>query len=177
MIFSNCERLELWIDGKLHAAVLPDRANYPHLKYPPFFANLTVDGGGKPELRIDGFLGAKQVLSRRFSSDLTKDQLWLKADDAELIVDGSDATRLVFRAVDKFGAPRPFVGGEVALELTGPGTIVGDNPFRWDDSGGVGAGWIKTVPGQAGRIQVSAAHSALGKKSVEIKAVSARDNT
>jgi beta-galactosidase len=167
-IFSNCDRLELWVNGKLHASVLPDRKNYPHLKYPPSFANLTVDGAARPELRIDGFLGKKRVLSRSFSSDTTQDQLWLKADDAELLADGSDATRLVFRAVDKFGAPRPFVGGEVTLELSGPGVIVGDNPFRWDDSGGAGAVWIKTLPDRAGRIQVTAAHAVLGKQSVAI---------
>jgi beta-galactosidase len=171
VIFSNCERLELWIDGKLHALVLPDRENYPHLKYPPFLANLTLAGARKPELRIDGFLGTKQILSRRFSADTTKDQLWLKADDAELIADGSDATRLVFRAVDRFGAPRPFVGGDVTFELTGPGAIVGDNPFRWDDSGGAAAVWIKTVVDKPGRIKITATHAALGKKFVEIKVV------
>src|SRR4029077_16500541 len=108
-IFSNCERLELWVGGKLHASALPDRENYAHLLYPPFFANLNVDGSGKPELRIDGFIGKKCVLSRSFSADAAHDQLSLQADDPELIADGSDATRLVFRATDKFGAPRPFV--------------------------------------------------------------------
>jgi beta-galactosidase len=167
-IFSNCDRLELWVNGKLHASVLPDRENYPHLKYPPFFANLALAGAGKPELRLDGFLGTKRVLSRSFSSDTAQDQLWLKADDAELIADGSDATRLVFHAADKFGAPRPFAGGTVALDLSGPGVIVGDNPFRWDDSGGVGAVWIKTMPDRPGRIRVAATHAALGAKSIEI---------
>jgi beta-galactosidase len=173
VVFSNCDRLELWVNGKLHTSVLPDRANYPHLKYPPFFSNLTLDGIGKPELRIDGFLGTKRVLSRSFSSDTSKDQLWLKADDAELIADGSDATRLVFRAVDKFGAPRPFVGGEVTFILSGPAMIVGDNPFRWDDSGGAGAVWIKTLPDRTGGLKVTAAHPVLGRKSVQIMVRSA----
>ncbi len=173
-IFSNCDRLELWVNGKLHASVLPDRKNYPHLKYPPFFANLALDGAAKPELRIDGFLGKKRVLSRSFSSDPAHDQLWLKADDAKLVADGSDATRLVFRALDKYGAPRPFVGGEVTLNLSGPGVIVGDNPFRWDDSGGAGAVWIKTVPDHAGRIQVTASHGTLGSQSVKIAALASK---
>jgi beta-galactosidase len=94
----------------------------------------------------------------------------LKADDSVLIAEGSDATRLVFRAVDRFGAPRPFVTGEVTLDLSGPGVIVGDNPFRWDDSGGAGAVWIKTVPGRAGRIKVTATHAKLGRKAVQITA-------
>jgi beta-galactosidase len=167
-IFSNCDRLELWVGGKLHASVLPDRKNYPHLKHPPFFTNLTVDGSHQPELRIDGFLGARRVLSRSFSSDPARDRLLLRADDAELVADGSDATRLVFRAVDQHGAPRPFVGGEVALEVSGPGVIVGDNPFRWEESGGAGAVWIKTVADKPGRIKITATHSALGKRSLKI---------
>ncbi|HEY5909333.1 MAG TPA: glycoside hydrolase family 2 TIM barrel-domain containing protein [Verrucomicrobiae bacterium] len=170
VIFSNCDRLEMHIDGKPRETLLPDRENYPHLKYPPFIANLALEGSRQPELRIDGFLGQTRVLSRSFSSDATKDQLWLKADDASLIADGIDATRLVFRAVDKFGAPRPFVGGEVALEASGPGVIVGDNPFRWDESGGAGAVWIKTLRGQTGRIRVTATHAVLGRRSVQIAA-------
>jgi beta-galactosidase len=167
-IFSNCDRLELWVGGKLHATVLPDRKNYPQLKYPPFFTDLTVDGSGKPELRIDGFVGAQRALSRSFSSDTARDQLWVKADDAELVADGADATRLVFRAVDKFGAPRPFAGGDVRFEVSGPGVIVGDNPFQLGDSGGAGAVWIKTLQDRTGRIRVTASHATLGTQSVEV---------
>ena len=169
-IFSNCGRLELFVNGKLHSSLAPDRENYSHLKYPPFFADLTLDGSRKPELRIDGFVGNKKLISRSFSSDTAKDSLWLQADDVTLTADGVDATRVVFRAVDKFGAPRPFVGGAVALEISGPGTIVGDNPFRWDDSGGVGAVWVKTLPDKAGKIKLTASHSVLGRKSVELNA-------
>jgi len=172
-IFANCDRLELYLGNELHASLVPDRENYPHLKYPPFFTNLTLDAGVKPELRIDGFVGDKLALSRSFSADCAHDALYLQADDATLLGDGSDATRLVFRAVDKFGAPRPFVGGEVSLQVTGPGIIVGDNPFRWDDSGGVGAVWIRTAPGCSGRIEVVAVHAVLGRKSVEIEVLPA----
>jgi beta-galactosidase len=45
---------------------------------------------------------------------------------------------------------------------------VGGNPFPLEESGGVGAVWIKTVPGQAGEIRVTATHSGLGSKSVKI---------
>lgn len=127
-----------------------------------------MEGGNKPELRIVGFVGGKPVIARSFSSDPAHDQLSLTADDTELVADGADATRLVFRAVDKFGAPRPFVGGEVQLGMNGPGVLVGDNPFGWDDSGGVGAVWLKTLPNQTGRITVTASHPGLGSKSVRV---------
>lgn len=167
-IFSNCDRLEIFINGRRHAAARPDRENFPHLKYPPFFADLKLDGAGHPELRIDGYLGQALAISRSFSSDTAADQLWLQADDAELAGDGSDATRLVFAARDKFGAPRPFVEGSVQFEIRGPGIIVGDNPFSLTDSGGAGAIWIKSIPGKSGAIRVQATHSSLGTKSVGI---------
>ncbi|HEY6991057.1 MAG TPA: glycoside hydrolase family 2 TIM barrel-domain containing protein [Bryobacteraceae bacterium] len=169
LIFSNLEKLELRIDGKLHSALHPDRAGFPHLNYPPFLADLVVDGSRKPELRIDGYSGGTLVLSRSFSADPASDRLLLQADDSEIRNDGSDATRLVFRVVDKFGAPRLFAGGSVTFAVQGPGVIVGDNPFDLAASGGVGAVWIKAKPGSRGPIRISAQHSSLGSRSVEIR--------
>src|ERR1035437_363439 len=168
-IFSNCERLVLRINGREHAGVHRDAAAFPHLKYPPFLADLELDGSGRPELRIEGYLGDHLVLSRSFSSDPSADRLSLNLDDTELTGDGSDATRLTFKVTDKFGAPRPFVQGEIAFQIHGPGLIVGDNPFQLEDSGGSGAVWIKAAPGGAGKIRIEAAHALLGRQTVEIE--------
>jgi beta-galactosidase len=167
-IFSNCDRLEVFINGKRHAKLEPDLKNYLHLRQPPFFADLDMEGAGNPELRIDGYVEGRLLLSRSFSSDHRRDKFWMKADDQELDGDGVDATRLVFKVVDKFGANRAFAGGGVSFEVTGPGEIVGDNPFGLEASGGAGAVWIKTRPKSSGRITVSARHSTLGKRSVSI---------
>jgi len=173
-IFSNCERLLLFVSGKQTAELQPDRAGFPHTEYPPFFCDLEMDGAGHPELRIDGYVAGKLALSRSFSSDPAKDQFTAAADDAALIGDGADATRLVFRVVDRYGAPRAYGKGEVRFTLTGPGTILGDNPFRLDDAGGAGAVWIRTLPDRSGRIAVTATHSSLGSRSVRIAVSSVR---
>jgi len=167
-IFSNCDRLKLFVDGKQIAAIEPDRASYPHLKYPPFFTDLKLDGVAHPELRIDGYVGATRVLSRSFSSDPSFDRLWLHVEDAELEDDAIDMTRVLFAAVDKFGAPRPFANGPVALKLHGPGEIVGDNPFSLDASGGAGAVYVRSVRGTPGVVRVSASHPTLGSGTVQI---------
>jgi beta-galactosidase len=167
-IFSNCERLELFIDGKQHSVLNPDRAGFANLQYPPFFASLKLDGSLKPTLRIDGYIGDFVVLSRSFSSNSSTDRLWLHADDAELHADGSDATRLAFAAHDKFGAQRPFAQGDVSLRVEGPGMIVGDNPFPLGENGGAGAVWIRTLPGRTGQIRVEATHRSLGMETVTI---------
>jgi beta-galactosidase len=173
-VFSNCERLEIFVGGNKLTSPLPDRANYPHLLCPPFFCNLELDDAtiqSKPELRIDGYVGDQLVLSKSLCSDPSKDGLFLASDDADLIGDGVDATRLVFKVVDQFGAERAFADGEMIFEISGPGEIVGDNPFTlMDDSSGVGAVWIKTLPNSSGQIVVKATHSSLGEKSVAINA-------
>lgn len=168
-IFSNCDRLELFLDGKSHSTLQPDRANYPNLEYPPFFATLDLDAVGHPELRIDGYVAGRLALSRSFSSDAGKDQFVLTADDLTIVGDGIDATRVIFQVVDKFGAPRLFAGGDVTFELTGPGVLVGDNPFSLTESGGTGAIWIKAAPASSGKIVLKSVHSTLGSRSVIIR--------
>jgi beta-galactosidase len=170
MICSNMESLEIYVGGAHHATVTPDTANYGHLPYPPSFADFTsVAGASHPELRIDGYLGGIKVASRRFSSDPAADWLLLAADDAELIGDGADETRVVFRAVDAYGAPRPYVGAQVQLSVHGPATLVGDNPFDFAGAGGVGAAWVRTLPNSPGIVTVRASHPLLGSAAVTIR--------
>jgi beta-galactosidase len=173
-IFSNCERLEVFIDGKPHASLRSDRTAFPNLKSPPFFVDLKLDGSAHPELRIDGYVKNKRVLSRSFSSDRSADRLWLHADDAALVADGTDATWLKFAAVDKFGAQRPFASGDVSLAIEGPGEIVGDNPFALGDNGGAGAVYVRTLSGCTGSIRIEARHASLGSATAEIQAHASR---
>ena len=56
----------------------------------------------------------------------------------------------------------------VALELTGPATLVGDNPFPFGDYGGVGGAFIRSQEGQTGLVQVTARHPALGDATVAL---------
>jgi beta-galactosidase len=167
-IFSNCDRLEIFVGDQKVNSVTPDRTNFSHLKYPPFFCDLEVslpeESDRKktppPELRIDGYVGENLALSRSFSGDLSMDKFKLVADDKTLIADGADATRVVFRVLDQYGAQRPFANGTVMFHLAGPGIIVGDNPFTLlNDSGGVGAVWIKSQPNRTGTVVVRAEYS------------------
>ncbi len=170
MICANLDRLEVYVGGEHFATLTPDRAGYPHLAYPPSFADFrTVDGSALPELRIDGYLGDDQVASRRFSSDPSGDGLTLTADHAEIDADGADATRLEFRAADRYGAPRPYVTGQVTLEVEGPAVLVGESPFDFEAAGGAGAVWIRSRAGQPGTVTVRASHPGLGRAEARIR--------
>jgi beta-galactosidase len=69
LVCSNCDNLKFYLGGKLIADAQPDRQQFAHLKYPPFFPDL----GKQPldrlwgDLRIDGYIAGKQVISRNFS--------------------------------------------------------------------------------------------------------------
>jgi beta-galactosidase len=167
-IFSNCERLEIFLAGKPFATLQPARAKFPHLKYPPFFCDLEIETTEKPELRIDGYVGGTVVLSKMFSPDPAQDQFVLRSENTELAADGIDATRLLFGVLDRFENPRAFAGGEVSFRVDGPATIIGDNPFQLADAGGLAAVWIKTINGNPAQVRVIAEHSILGAKSVKI---------
>jgi hypothetical protein len=168
--YTSTNRLEVYVGGEHFATVMPDTAGYGHLPYPPSFADFRgVDGSSRPELRIDGYLGADRVASRSFSADPSGDVLALAADDAEIDGDGTDATRLEFRAVDRYGAPRPYVAGQVGFEVTGPAVLVGDNPFDFAAAGGAGAVWIRSRPGARSTVIVRASHPTLGQAVAQIR--------
>jgi beta-galactosidase len=174
MICANLDRLEVYVGGEYFATVTPDTADYPNLDYPPSFVDFsTVDGSSLPDLRIDGYLGPVQVASRSLAADPSGDVLWLAADDAEIDADGVDATRLAFRAVDRYGAPRPYVAGLLTLDIDGPAVLIGDNPFDFAPAGGAGAVWIRSLPGSPGTVTIRASHPSLGSAvaSVRVRAV------
>jgi beta-galactosidase len=172
MICSNLDQLEVYVGGAHFATLTPDTTDYGSLPYPPFFTDFSgVDGASLPELRIDGYLNGTQVASRTFAADTSGDRLAVAADDAELTADGSDETRVEFRAVDSYGNPRPYVSGDVELAVTGPGVLIGDNPFAFADAGGVGAVWIRTLPFSAGVITVQVTHPTLGSGTATIQVV------
>jgi len=174
MIASNCERLEIFINGAHVTTGRPATGTppYGHLAYPPFLVHLPARlPRGMPELMIEGYVGSQQVTELRMSSNPADDSLAMSVDDATIVADGSDATRAVFRAVDQYGNLRRYLAGEVTLTLTGPATLIGDNPFAFGDYGGLGAVWIRSLAGQTGTITLAASLPGLGQAQVQLRSV------
>jgi beta-galactosidase len=167
MIATNCDRLEIYLDGRHFATGTPDRARFGNLPHPPVFADLTV-GSSRPELRIDGYLGEQRLASVCMSADTSRDRLALTADHPAIQADGADTTRVTFRAVDAYGNQRPHVTGDVTLSLTGPGRLTGDNPFPLGIYGGVGGAFLRSIPGCTGTATVTASHARLGSATIRV---------
>jgi beta-galactosidase len=172
MIATNCDRLEIYVAGAHFATGAPDTEQLGRLAYPPVFADLTVDGAGNPHLRIDGYLRGRLVTSVRMSADTAQDRLALAADDSSIQADGTDTTRLTFRAVDAYGNQRRRATGRVTLSLSGPGVLIGDNPFEFGAYGGVGGAFVRSEPGRPGRVIITARHPALGQATVRVTVTS-----
>lgn len=171
VIWSNCDRLAVYVSGRRVALARPRHDLFPHLPHPPFLVDLTTRGEHLPELRIDGFVRNKLVIRRIFSCDSTWDTLGCAADDRFINGDGQDATRVVVRALDRYGAQRPFVQGDVAFGITGPGELVGDNPLDFQAAGGAAAVWVRSIRGLVGEVTVTASHPTLGVEETAIQVV------
>jgi hypothetical protein len=102
------------------------------------------------------------------TADTSRDRLSLAVADAEIAADGSDATAVTVRVTDAYGNHRPGAAGDVTLTLTGAATLIADNPFPLAALGGVGGGFIRSLPGKTGRVTLTARHAALGEASVEL---------
>jgi beta-galactosidase len=164
-VCSNCDHLKVYVVGELKVEADPDRKTYSHLKYPPFMVNFGELWNPWGDLRIDGYIGGKKVISKTYSGDGVDKKLMVEPDDVQLVGDGSDATRVLLRVTDEYGNIQQFASGAVVLSIDGPGEIVGENPFGL--VGGAGAVWVKTKIGD-GTIRLTAKHQYLGEQNVTI---------
>ena len=176
VVCSNCDHLKFFVrdtgvesaEWHLAAECDPERIEFNHLKYPPFildygkldFKGLIIRWG---DLRIDGFLAGKQVISKALSGAGVDRKFVLLPDDLELSADGADTTRVVLRVTDEFGTIRTLADDPIAFTLTGPAKLIGDNPFSL--VGGTGAVWVRAGE-RPGEVTLTAKHPHLGSQTV-----------
>jgi beta-galactosidase len=171
MICSNCDRLDVYLGDRLVESVRPDRKRFPNLPYAPSFVDLRLLPHDTTDLRIDGFVGDERVGSTRLSGDRSGDSLALVPDDTVLFADGSDATRVTIAVIDRFGRARGKSQAIVEFELEGPGVLVGDTTLDLQDTGGVGAVWVRTLPGKTGTIVLHATSFSFGAEVATIQTI------
>ncbi len=179
VVCSNCDRLKFSLrEHSLEtnpwtqfADIEPDREEFKYLKYPPFQLDMKTLSDSKlafqwGDLRIDGFIGSKQVISRTYSGRGVDSHFSLVPDDIALLANGADTTRLVLRVTDEFGNVHPSANDPVTFTLEGPGELIGDNPMAL--MGGQAAVWVRAAE-QPGTIRLTARHQRLGTQTVQIK--------
>ena len=176
MFCSNCDHIKIsaraeslesnpWV---LIAEIDPDRAEFEHLKYPPFVLDMSkLDirklRAGWGDLRAEGYIDGKLVITKTLSGRGVDSKFVLLPDDKELMADGADTTRVVIRVTDDFGAMRTYANDPIAFTLEGPAKLIGDNPFAL--VGGTCAVWVRASE-KAGTVRLTAKHPRLGEQSV-----------
>ena len=170
VVCSNCDHLKFYVNEKLVAEADPDRREFAHLKFAPFSTDLSRVHWGWGDLRIEGYIAGRQVISRSFSGRGVDRKFALLPDDTTLAADGADTTRVVLRVTDEFDAIRPFANDAIRFELAGPAEMIGDNPFAL--IGGSGAIWVRALE-MAGKARLTAFHPHLGVQQVEFEIVAA----
>jgi beta-galactosidase len=173
VICSNCDHIKVYVAGTLVIEAEPDRTQYAHLLYPPFIFEFgdKLDGNWG-DLRLEGYIQGKEVITKYYSGKGMDQRFEIVADDSALIADGSDATRVVLRATDEFGNVRPFSNASISLRIEGPATIVG--PSLLSLAGGVAAVWVR-VQEVPGTVKLVATHADLGEQSIEIAVRTTQD--
>jgi beta-galactosidase len=176
VVCSNCDHLKIYLresgleasPWNLAAELDPERTEFNHLTFAPFvwsynktdFRQLGFRWG---DLRIDGFIKGRQVISKSFSGRGQNRKFSLHPDDTVFLADGADSTRVVLRVTDAFDAVRTYANDPIIFTLEGPAEIIGDNPFAL--IGGTGAIWIRARV-QGGSVHLTAKHPRLGSQSI-----------
>lgn len=168
VFFSNCEELRLYVGEHWIDTLVPLREEFPNLSHPPFRTMRVAEHEGERwgDLRVEGLIAGKVVAKRMMSARGYDARFSVAADDDQIFADGVDMTRVAMVVTDEYGNIRRQATGAVALEIAGPGELVGENPFAL--VGGSGAIWIRSDR-EPGDIVVTMRHPTLGAASVTVR--------
>jgi beta-galactosidase len=173
VVFTNCERVEAYVGGEHRASARPDREGFPHLVTPPTVLDLRVRGREPADLRLEGYLGDRLVVVRELAGDRSGDHVTVVADDEQIVADGVDATRVEIAVVDRFGEKRGSSEARLAIEVSGPGVLVGEPVLDLGETGAVGAVWVRSLPDRPGMVAVLVSHPDHGSVGATVRSVSA----
>ncbi len=140
-VFSNCDQVELRLNGKTIALQYPDRdENSTHLKHPPFTFHLNAFEPG--QLTAFGYIDGEKVAGHWVRTPETPQQLKLSIDEAGIPLAPNDMVFVRASIIDKNGTVCPVNDVMVNFYLDGPGELIGDNPIR--SEAGVASLLLKT---------------------------------
>ena len=130
-IFSNCDKVELWLNDSLIASKNPDRDIYStELEHPPFtFDNLEFVPG---KLEARGIVNGKTVINTTRNTPGRAELIALDVDYSGKNVDGTrqDVVFVYASLEDNKGMVLNKADNLILFSLEGDGELIGDNPAR-----------------------------------------------
>jgi beta-galactosidase len=152
-VYSNCERLDLFLNEQLVASQKPDTGAFTkNLLHPPFtFMNVPWSPG---ELKALGYINGRAVASHLRPTPGEATSIKINFDlQRDAVANGEDMLFAYAAVVDKNGTVVHDAKKEISFQVTGSGFLV--SPERVDIEAGIAAALIRTTT-QAGRIVIKA---------------------
>ena len=149
-VFSNCQQVELRLNGRTIARRGPDHDRISaHLVHPPFTFRVPCFEAGT--LEAVGLIGDRAVAHHRVATAGAPAALRLSLDTASCALDPTGQDLLFARAalVDAASTVLGDAWENVAFGVTGSATPIGDNPFATD--AGIASILLRTAPARRAR--------------------------
>ena len=163
LVATNCDKVELVIDGKLYGSYLPSRAHFKGLEYPPVvIPNIRGEWGMSWQKgEFVGYHKGKEVIRQTYSEAPIFAELSVEADDSVLALGETwDSSRIVVSSLDQESNPLMFHNTIINIEVDGAADLIG--PAQIVLQGGSSAFWVRTN-GQQGGVNITVT-SAEGKQ-------------
>lgn len=149
IILTNCDYIETEFGDRPVKRYYPDRETYPHLPHPPVVLdsrNVRPEDFGTWGFEwkqgiFRGYVDGKLVKTVVLPGDPVPTTLELVSDATQLRAAEKDAVRVIARALDQCGNVLPFFDEPLALEIEGPGRIIG--PSLLSFKGGAAGFWVE----------------------------------
>jgi beta-galactosidase len=171
LVTTNCDKVELLVDGKLYGTYFPSRAHFKGLEYPPVvIPNIQGEWGMSWQKgEFIGYHQGKEVVRKAYSEAPVLSKLEVIADDQNLTLDDSwDCTRVVVASLDQEGNPLMFHNTIITVEVDGAGDLIG--PSQLVLQGGSSAFWVRTKEEKgAMNITVTADNENIVKTTINVR--------
>ncbi len=165
-IFSNCDQVELFLNGKSLGMQKPDQnGNSNNLAHPPFTFNL--DKFEQGELKALGYIDGKVTAHHHIATPEAQFKIELEIDESgKPIQAGVNDTVFVYaRIVDKNGNVIPVSGEEISFAVEGDISVVNSNSVKTE--AGIASVLIRVGNSLTGTV-IKAQSQILSQQSIKI---------
>ncbi len=169
-IYSNCDEVALYINGKLINRQKPDKDNISvNLKHPPF--TFQVDRYEKGNLTAIGYINGKKIAKAIQNTAGKPDQIVLEADySGKPLQSGKNDVLFVYAHVKDINGNTVYdARDDISFKVeSGDAEIIGEK--TWHAEAGIATVLIK-AGSQPGKIKITASSNSLKSASLDIKTI------
>jgi hypothetical protein len=169
-VFSNCEKVSLYLNNTLVASRSPD-ITYGNIEHSTFTFSIPSFQAGT--LRADGLIGGNAVVTQTVNTPATAAKVAVAIDTAglDLEADGADFAIVYASIVDDNGTVMPAAANAITFSVAGPGKILSGDGNPIAAVGGMAAVYVQTKYNEPGVITVSANATGLAQGGATVRSV------